>query len=386
VILFSVALFIKLNLAGCFHAFVGEVMRTNKIIIIYLLLCQMLSFSRAYTQDARPIVLACVMPTDPDAGSPYVLAFRNSTLFGLIIPIAANITLFSNRPLTTALRQITTDAPTGGYRLGFEVARLRSAPKLLNSGDCNEDINQLSEALKISVDQNTLPIPVSAQYGLTMQLDGDDKVSNSYLGVFGFQIQATNDARVTNFQVGQISSSAPNIEISLSNVTQATPASFMVIGNKGFGIRKSGAANPDSFSSEVKAEDFTYLEDQIQDQMPALFALMQASNLSIFPNHILGYTTPQPFTGGYLSLELNTTQAQRQPEFTPDSKVVILTDGIEAKLFLPSRPGDAFGKLVGGNSLVVVRVDEQGQLIVRSQDGQEAIIEAWRVKVSDPAP
>ena len=360
-------------------------MRSKLLVVICLLMRLNISIPLVHAQESPSVVMLCVIPNNPEDGASYVVVFRSSTLFGFLVPISANVTVFGNQKLSAALQRVTTDAPTGGYHLGLEVARLRSDANLLNSTDCAEDIDQLSKALNISVNQNTLQIPVSAQYGLTVQLGGDDKLATPFLGVFGFQIQTATDSHVTNFQVAQISASDPKLELSLSKVTADSPATFTVIGNKKFGISKSGSANPDSFGSTADAEPFSYLKDQFGDKLPGLFDMMQAAGLPIYPDRILGYFNPQPFAGGYLSLVLDTAQAHRVPEFVPDSKVSIVTKGIEARMFLPSRPGEVFNKLTGDYTLSVVRVDDQGQLIVRTQDGQEAVIEAWRVQASEPA-
>ena len=356
-----------------------------KIIISLCLLISLVSIAPSVqAQNDQKLVLLCVVPNDPENGTPYVIGFRNTPLFGVVIPIEANVTVFSNQSVNAALLRVTTDAPTGGYHLGIEVARLTSAENLLNNTDCAEDISQLSKTLNISVNQNTFHIPVSAQYGLTVQVGGSDKLASPYLGVFAFRFQSSVDNHLINFHVAHINPnpSEATIELTVSRVTPDTPASFIVIGNKFFDVLRSGLANPDNFSSPAVAEKFDYLTVQFSDKMPAMFDMMQTLGIPIYPSNILGLITPQIFDGGYLQLRPEGKPAQRVPEFAADSTVSPLTENIEARLFLPNRPGEPVGKLVGTNSLTVVRVDDNGQLIVRTQDGQEAIIEAWRVKVN----
>ncbi|MBX3085899.1 MAG: hypothetical protein KF716_29960 [Anaerolineae bacterium] len=357
-------------------------MRLKIVVVLCLMMHFAASMPRVQAQDAPKVVLLCVMPNNPEDGAPYVIGFRDTTLFGVVIPIDATITVFSNQPVNAALLRVTTDAPTGGYRLGMEVARLTSAENLLNSADCAVDISQLSKVLNISVTQNTLHIPVSSAYGLTVQVGGSDKLASPYQGVFAFRFQSSADNHLINFHVAQINQANANLEITVSAITADTPASFVVIGNKFFDVQKSGLANVDRFSSPAVAEDFEYLKEQFSDKMPAMFDMMQTVGIPIYPSYVLGYITQQTFDGGYLRLRPEGKPAQRIPDFTADARVAPLTENIEARLFLPNRPGEPVGKLVGTNSVTVVRVDDNGQLIVRAQDGQEEIIEAWRVKVN----
>lgn len=358
-------------------------MRRTIVIIICLLSSLATSISIAQAQPT-PLVLVCVIPDNPDNGTSYVIVFRKSNLFGLILPISAKVTVFSDQNVIVSSHLVTTDAPTGGYRVGSEVALLKTnVENRSNSADCNDDVKQLSKALGISVNQNTFPVPLSPQYGLIFQVGSEVKSSDEYLGVYGIQLRSSVGA-LTNFQVVQISPSDPFIEISVSKVTAEEPASFMIVGNKSFDVRKSGLVEPDTFGTAVVAEDLEYLIGQLPGKMPLLFETIKNAGMTIYPSHILGHPDPLMFYGGYLQVRADTSQAKRKDDFVPDAKVVPILPGMVATLYLPDRPGVPFNQLTNEDPRPVIRVDDHGQLFVKSEDDKEVIVEAWRVKVISP--
>jgi hypothetical protein len=77
-------------------------------------------------------IAVCVFPTE---GTPYTLIFRETTGFGMIIPVDAQAVVMSNVPVVAGIWRVAPDAASGGYvaleRLAQSTAQfLRNTPTL----------------------------------------------------------------------------------------------------------------------------------------------------------------------------------------------------------------------------------------------------------------
>src|SRR5262245_15258205 len=92
---------------------VGKVMTVKRFVYSMFLIfvfCLFFTLSNAQGQPAE--IYVCVSPEERDE---YLIEFRETNLFGLVIPEKANVTVYSNSVLSATVYSVSPDAITGGY-------------------------------------------------------------------------------------------------------------------------------------------------------------------------------------------------------------------------------------------------------------------------------
>lgn len=340
-------------------------------------------------QDTAPAsVFVCVAPAD-NAQTPYTMAFQRTTAFGLLIPKNANVAIYSNEKFTSALYTINTDAGSGGYRTLERLATLNSGIILPTNLDCGE---QFREELD-GANYYTLPIPVSVNHALLIELDGleETNLTNepTVRGVLAFTFRPDNSQDATawfNFQILQISEIDPVIEFAAPFILLNTP--FSVIANKTFSIgqSQSGVIPPQFPPNLQPSNPRQFVQADLQNIFSLnIFNIMESGSIRIYPESgVYGV-----YSGAYFRISVSSEIPER--EFTEKS-IIRALEGAEATTVLLNRfdenpwrvdiPFDTenTSRLQGDSTTEVVRLEEgSGQLIVL-EGTEEAIIQSWLVE------
>jgi hypothetical protein len=361
---------------------------TARILLIVLIVTLWtISVPTAQAQSSN-VIHVCVSPIDPKAGelySPYLLTFQNTTSFGLLIPHAAHVVIYSETHIIAALYTINTDTQTGGYRKLEPLGDIRNASQIPAERAC-----AASEPYRTILDNEkllgTVPIPVSANHALIIQIADIDTVSPDILGVFSFTFHLTETPSI-NFQLLQVSNVDPSIDIKLPMLTDSP--TFTALSNKEFSIRQSLPENDSDFDQVTSSQEYRFVKADLSSDLGIdLFEMMVNGQARIYPR--TGFI--DTYRGAFIRLTATAEQALRQSEFSAGMQVRAL-DGVVALLIDlakfendPLRLNNYFGvvapdgRLSPESAITVKYIEEEtGQLVV-DDNGHESIIQAWLVE------
>jgi hypothetical protein len=366
-------------------------------------------------------IYVCVKPVG-SVNKPYLIAFREFTLFGLLIPQESSVIIYgpNNLNLQVGLYSIIPDATTGGYRRAGNKGVIPFATNALDPA-CGQ--NKKINAGMIS----TLPIPIPAtrDTAILIQKCQDNFCDTSalgqkdFLGVVALDFRPvtavtskdTKDLIVRDFQIIQMSDE--NLQISLPLLSANTR--FVLISNKDsteVGIQKSfptkvnkdsdvgsqetfpEGGSVDSYLSQTSANARSKLRGELasEDVPLDLFQVMEEGYVRIYPNSGLVFNHPK---GGSIRLNLSkVTKTVRKPAFV-QGKFVQALEGSEASYFPLDRPTVVKGKLVNkppssvgkpaeiaANVITNDKDPSVGQLFINEPGTQNKVsVPAWLVEV-----
>lgn len=367
-----------------------------KYFIITALIILVSSISLAQNSTS---LFVCVSPED-STQTPYTMAFQQTTAFGLLIPENADVVIYSTTEFTSSLYTINTDANSGGYRTLERLATIDNGTVIPIDIECG---NQFQEEL-IAATYSTIPIPVSANHALLIELDEveetnlTDALTVRGVLAFTFRLENIQEQESTDwfsFQILQISEVDPVIEFTVPSIPPNTP--FSVISNKTFGIGQSQiGVIPPAFPPNLQPSNpRQFVQDDLRNIFNLnLFSIMEEGAIRIYPESgAYGF-----YNGAYFQLSIPTDIPVR--EFNVGTEVRALsgaealfvnTDVLEDNPFLiginfrERSQTTSGGRLlqdpsIADNTLPVARVDlATGQLIVQNSN-QEAIIQSWLVE------
>lgn len=289
-----------------------------------------------------------------------MLTFRNTDMFGLVIPKDAYATIYSENEFVTEVENITTSALSGGYQRDQFVARAASVS--------NNNLQECSSYSEITTNlHSSVPLLISPERVIMVR---KATVSNftAFLGVFSFHFQPFEPGRA-DFQVIQMAGNS--IELSLpflSNLQQV--ADFLLVANKEFTLKFSDPNNI-NFGGGKTASDLSFLQGDLSSRSLNLISIMSGAFVKIHPGWgTLEYYTP----GRFLRLEMTADAVVR--DFREGVRITPIPGATEVNYYVPNNLTERFGTLKADTSVEVTRVDEKGQLYINVSN-QEYIIDAW---------
>lgn len=303
------------------------------------------------------------VPTD------YVVKFRNTDAVGLITPKDATIIVYSNYDVIAEVYGITTDAGTGGYRYNSSVPVITSpvAPQNVYNNNFAKKYPQIEGSATFNA---TRPLSLLGDQGLEMLVvgTGGNFGQRTVQGVISLKFEPA----LASFQVAQMSGT--NIEMGFPFLPGMTP--ITLIANKDVQVT-SLISLPDG-TEVTGALNVTYTRGQLVQllgiQPKDLFDIMESEKIKIHPDR--GLSTNYDPTH---VLTMTLDEEPRQRTFNVGDRVGAL-DGARPKLQLVS--GGVFGNGILEGFATVVRVDNEGRLIVKRQGGEaEEVVESWLVEV-----
>jgi hypothetical protein len=342
-------------------------------------------------------ILVCVAPQEStdltqvvEIFAPYLLIFRNSTAFGLVLPVDANVIIYSTyqddqgefREVHSALYEITPDAATGGYRPGDFLAQATLNDGIPSAHLCGDAY--LSYPL--STLPSSVPMPVSRDHAVLVQVGANDLLleqeeseSPRFLGVFAFQFSPTDVSQFqARFQFIQLVGGI--VDINLPFYTEVV--NYLLIANKNTSVRRSYAEAPDDFDSQSFANDRSNFIRGLREDGLDLWTIMTQDHIRIFP---LQGIEQQFSPGGYIRLETPPGQSERTPAFTVGETVCSIDDDTIDYVSVGQPRGE--GTLQSHQPPEILRIEEEGefagQLVVRYGGGAEIVIDAWLVDLCD---
>ncbi len=363
--------------------------RNLALLVVFVICVNVLPLSVVNAQEAarQGLVFVCVELLDPGEAdnviNPYLVTFRDADLtdhiFGFVIPEDAFITFYSDSTAVPAvgIYSIAPDAATGGYR------RLSSMSMAYASEDTPGERACSVEYPEIIADDllSTIPLRVSAEQVVVVQTGGDDLLSSAeILGVFTLHFRSLLTGFSEDFQVVQFSGGG--IELSFPFLQE--DIRFVLVANKEVRVRISYTDSTDDFLAQNSANPRSrFLQALAREQVVLdapetldLFQMMEEGVSRIYPHSGLILVYP---TGGYLRLEMSPVAAIRDPAF--DAGVIV--EPIEGSFpgYVTAETGTS-NTLNDGDTVNVVRIDENGQLIVSSlKVGEGATVDAWFLEV-----
>jgi hypothetical protein len=355
--------------------------------ITFISFTNLQAFNNAATQTAVAVIPPLIVPDETSyyvcfrgsdsVNDEYLLVIRDTTSFGLVFPRNGVVTIYSRRPDFIPLYQhlvslyaMTTDAQSGGYRTEafLATAEIGHYPR---EGGCGNYFDS-------TVDLNTtVPLPVSENHALLVQIDSNEIESPQVLGVVGFNAIPNNGLPTLSFQILQLYET--RIEFGIP--TYRNEFSYILVANKPFLMRQSFADAPDNFSGRIEGHDRSDFERELVDDNLNLFDLMMVENMRIYPDSGL-QSMYEP--GSYIQVEMSPNLSMRTPPFT-DGIFVQSLEGANARYYLPTSLDEPYGSLAeAGDKGEVVEADsDTGQLILQDpgESGETVVVEAWLVEV-----
>jgi hypothetical protein len=319
-------------------------------------------------------IFVCV---EPVSGNPYVVPFRNTTLFGFMVSEEAHITLYSDIGSTLRLDakvySINTDAASGGYRLRNLLVSATASHELPYNGrelPCG-GFDGISNALAA-----TIRLPVSSNYMLTVQKSVDNTSSSGLApdiqGMFGI-IFIENGIE---FQIAQLS--GQNIEVAFPFLTEESPPDFVLVGNKSFRIQRSSANDSTVFRTPDPADPIAFVQEDLNLPNKTLFKLMRERDIRIYPfgGFVINNFTPASVLRILPDLGNATHNGQ---VFTAGGSVTPI-EGADAHYFVVGGNGGTLGILSSGTKEIDTIRD--GLVLINTPDGGESdvYIESWFVE------
>jgi hypothetical protein len=350
--------------------------------MIWLVLAFTLLGIPAHAQQAS-LVYICVEPDDVK-GVPYLLTFRQTNLFGILIPEKANLTVYSQEGANVSLYGIDPDVQSGGYHRTNKIATAITRMGLPISRPCESQYPK--SKIDLGALAATVPLPVSEDYVALIQTTGDNRLdSQPFLGVFSFNFPDSVPEKNTprSFQVIQLDDRATGIEMSFPFIRQNTR--LLLVGNKDVDVRRSFKDDDTRFSSPLPSDERNLLISQLNGLGLNLFSIMKDGQVRIYPSSGLIIDYQQ---GGFLRLDIAPSPAGRDPLFVKGMAIHPL-EGAEANYYLLSQPKLTYGKLsntTGPNNvdtaIISREVDNSGRLFITDPKGKDDVfVESWLVEV-----
>jgi hypothetical protein len=227
------------------------------VIFVAYVFQSLLLYTAAYAEP-ETLVHVCVAPVQGRGFRPYLLTFRNTQLFGLIVPhSSANVVIYGPQGLWAKLFTIKPNASSGGYQILQNLAESEAQPGATDPSRPRPcaDMDVYRALLPKSL-PSTIPLLVSSDRVVYIQTDGKDKLSADAMGVFSFVFEANDRLRFPpSFQVVQLA--GINFDIRLPSVPNGTQ--FTLLANKYFSVRQSRPAKDDVFGSSKAPDPFDFL-------------------------------------------------------------------------------------------------------------------------------
>ena len=317
------------------------------------------------------LIHVCVAP--PNANE-YLLTFRATTLFGLIVPQQATITVYADRgDISAGVYAINPDAMSGSYVRTEFLVHAETAINVPTGRACTTGYADV-----LTSQLATVPIPVSKDHALIVQIGGIDQLNNVVLGAFSLHFRIGSEAPTfLNFQILQLSDTDTGIEVYVPFVPGNTP--LTVIGNKDFAIRQSFADNDQAFSPSAPAANREFLSQQLAYDSLNMYVMMREAAVRIYPHR--GIETS--YLGGYVRLEMAPIAEPRDPQFTEGATITPLGGAPAVPYYVTSNQNEPLGVVQPGGTVQVSRIDVgTGTLYIeRPDDDGDVIIEAWLMEV-----
>lgn len=338
----------------------------------------------SYAQASHPQIIFCVNPVG-DA-TPYIIEFWDSTVFGILVPENARITIFSNTFYSSALYTINTNARSGGYLTMEHLLTANTVTRVATGNPClNTDTRDLFSQLPFQ----TVPLPVSLNHAIIVQEGGSNELANPFQRVvsFTFGIATAEGTTLRNLQIIQNSESDPFLNFRYLDLEPNTP--FMVIANKDFGIGQSlPNTDPPEFSRERPSDIRSFVKSDLEDLYALdIFELAKESNARIYISSGLLDT----YRGNYIRISLAPDTVERIPSLQPGGLVRAIPEatatfisldqikGNELQLDLPY-DSNPLGNILGDSIYRIIEInDTTGQLVI-DFNGNPAIVQAWLVE------
>jgi hypothetical protein len=351
------------------------------LILVAYLFQNLLSYTAAYAEP-ETLVHICVAPVQGRGFRPYLLTFRNTQLFGLIVPhTSANVVVYGDQGLWAKLYTIKPNTPSGGYRVLQNLAESEAQPGATDPSRPRPcaDMDAYRDLLPKTL-PSTIPLLVSSDRAVYVQTDGKDKLAADALGVFSFVFEANDRLRFPpSFQVVQLD--GINFDIRLPFVPAGSQ--FTLLANKYFSMRQSRPAKDNVFGSSKAPDPFGFLIEgyTTQDEQKQFFQALDRANTHIYLTHgfaSTGSNLSLSYLGGFIKVEHDSQTPRREDLVITDSEIRAVTGAIPHYV-LTDDPGRMY---ILSGTVSVVRLDEEsGELIIRTSDDREGkILEPWLVQ------
>jgi hypothetical protein len=369
-------------------------LRIGLFVFLTLYLCCFYVNAQDSEGGEASLVFVCIDPVNQPTEDPtdaYLVIFRDTSLFGVVVSEASNVMVYSANRLETAMYAITPDMATGGYRRVDRLATSSTTDSVPSRRLCDSQYAEINDNLLA-----TIPLPVTSDHAVLIQaedIDNRELLDNlPFLGVFSFHIQPTVANLQYNFQILQLVGGGMEVKFPFFPQEGETP--YLLVANKDVSVRKSFAGNDEVFSAATPSDDRSLLTQQLSIIGINLFTIIDEANARIYPSDGLYNTYPN---GGYLRLEMTQSPSVRIPTFSNGDMIRPL-EGANSDYYLVSSLGEtawittqdqAFGQLSStslNNIAQVTGINEQtGQLSITDPGGQgECLIEAWLVEIVPP--
>ncbi len=336
----------------------------------------------AFAQDTEPTVYFCVEPNDQEQ-IPYLIEFWDSSVFGIMIPEDATITVYATEFYTANLFTVNTNAHTGGYITLELLSEVNTFTQIPTENPClTDETRELFATLSL----RTIPLPISKHHAIVVQQGTDSELLNPFQRVISFTFGIDGETPMRNIQIIQNSYLDTFLNFRLFDVESSTP--FLVIANKDFGIGQSlPDTSPPEFSRERPSDIRSFVQSDLKDLYGLdIFSLAEESSARIFINSGL----LDIYRGTYIRISLAPDTVERIPPFEADTLIQTLPSAtasfvaIEQLIDNPLRIDIPFddnpqGQATGDSVYRVIEIEEStGQLII-DFDGNPAVIESWLV-------
>jgi hypothetical protein len=328
------------------------------------------------TQDNQ--VFICVDPGDSDTVSPpYLITFRDTDMFGLIVPENGEITAYtaSKTGLVAATFTIEPDLQTGGYKRIKDIGKSNATSTLPGKGPCSDNYPEIKDLPR------TDALEVSPDHAFVIQLgDGNRLASLVFNGIFSFHFESENVNFGKDFHILQLSDLS-TIELSFPFLSRSenTTTRFVLIANKGIDVKRSFEDDNNDFSSACPSDQRSLFKKVLQSNDLSLSKIMSEGKVRISPQRGLIADYPK---NGFLQLVMGTGRPLETRFQVGD--IITPIDGAGFDYAIPDKPNERVGALATAK---IIRIDERsGHLIVQYNDGSEVVVmQPWLVEVvSEP--
>ncbi|MCE7946486.1 MAG: hypothetical protein DYG88_03555 [Chloroflexi bacterium CFX4] len=350
-----------------------------RYILVLAVLVAWLPMLIVYAQRPEPTqngILVCVRPTGGETG--YALLFRETTSFGLVIPQGANVKITSTLKVAALMYTIAPDAPSGGYRFIEQFVQSTALSDEPADPACSTDLPNLAADRTRNTLYSTVMLPVNKDRALVVQVDPSEAPPTAVLGVVGM---AFNTTPSLSFQLLQVNKTDRDLQVKVLGLRDVP---YSAVSNKVFNLSQSLPDKPNptaaDFSGAIPSSPFGFNIGRFA--RPAdLYAFLSTNNMRIYPGHGL-FSVPNdyPYIGGFMSVRLDTQNAERLPRFEAGVRVRAL-QGASVSYFVPAAPDQVKGRLEGANTATVDKVDDFGRLFIIRGGERDMYIEAWLVEV-----
>jgi hypothetical protein len=346
----------------------------NKRLFLYSILIFLASLFciSAQTQDAERLVYVCVDPTDTDA-APYLITFRNTDIVGLIPSENAEIAVYSSANLALGIYSIQPDAQTGIYRRKTLISLSHATSEALGERACGENYPDTilpallgTEPSDVSPDRIAIISVGNSTSGIETQ---------EFLGAVAIHFFPENELYRKSFQIIQMHPTAPAIEMSFPFLPTDTTTPFAITSNKTVSVKRSFADDDTIFSSACPSDGRSIFMKVLRGANIDLFQMMEEEFFHVYPQY--GLVTDYP-AQGFIQIDIAPAVAPREPEFKEGDTI----QSINGQDFLYATLDNPLERAGILNRAQVVRIDEEGRLIVQFNQGPELVVmQPWLIDV-----